>query len=193
MRAVRHPDVLNTESPSAAAWGDAATVLPWVLYGLFGDTGVLSRQFDSMRSWVDRIASLAGENHLWSGGFQYGDWLDPTAPPDKPGAGQANSDVVATAHLARSAEIVAEAAKVLERNEETARYAALAAATREAFAQKYVTESGRVFSDAPTCMRWPCSGRCFRSGGNGKPPGNGWPSLSASRIFASALGSSAHR
>lgn len=44
-----------------------------------------------------------GPDHLWTGGFQFGDWLDPVAPPDKPGNAKADSDLVATAcflHLA---------------------------------------------------------------------------------------------
>jgi alpha-L-rhamnosidase len=141
------PDVLHTDSPTAAAWGDAATVVPWVLYQRFGDAGILARQFDSMRGWVDQIASLT-TNGVWAGGFQFGDWLDPDAPPDNPAAAKADPDVVATAYLARSAEIVAEAARVLGRPAEP--YASLAAATREAFAREYVTGSGRVLSDAPT-------------------------------------------
>jgi alpha-L-rhamnosidase len=144
------PDVLGTEVPAGAAWGDAATVVPWVLYQRFGDRGILARQFESMRGWVDKAASLAGEDHLWSGGFQFGDWLDPAAPPDAPAAAKADPDVVATAHLARSAEIVGEAARILGHTAEAAHYAALSAATREAFAREYVTASGRVLSDAQT-------------------------------------------
>ena len=40
----------------AAAWGDAAVVVPWVLYERFGDVEVLRRQYDSMRAWVDQVA-----------------------------------------------------------------------------------------------------------------------------------------
>ncbi|MGP4015772.1 family 78 glycoside hydrolase catalytic domain [Saccharopolyspora sp. 5N708] len=141
------PDVLHTETPTAAAWGDAAAVVPWVLYQRYGDPQVLARQFDSMRAWVDKIASLTTDG-VWRGGFQFGDWLDPTAPPDNPFAAKADPDVVATAHLVRSAEIVADAARVLGRDAE--HYAALATRTREAFARHYVTSSGRVLSDAPT-------------------------------------------
>ncbi|MCI2423033.1 glycoside hydrolase family 78 protein [Saccharopolyspora sp. K220] len=140
------PDVLRTESPTAAAWGDAAAVVPWVLYQRYGDPRILERQFDSMRAWVDKIASLTADG-VWRGGFQFGDWLDPTAPPDNPFAAKADPDVVATAHLVRSAEIVADAARVLGRDAE--HYAALATRTREAFARHYVTSSGRVLSDAP--------------------------------------------
>src|SRR5205085_11850029 len=78
------------------------------------------------------------------------DWLEPTAPPDTPCQAKADPEVVATAHLARSAEIVAETAKRLGRAAEAEHYAALAAATREAFAEEYVTPAGRVLSDAQT-------------------------------------------
>ncbi|CAM3537401.1 alpha-L-rhamnosidase [Kibdelosporangium persicum] len=141
------PEVLGTEAPTATAWGDAATVVPWVLYQRYADPQILARQFDSMRGWVDKIASLTTDG-VWAGGFQFGDWLDPTAPPDDPFAAKADSDVVATAYLARSAEIVAEAAAVLGRDGE--HYEKLAAATREAFARHYVTPGGRIISDAPT-------------------------------------------
>ncbi|GHF53797.1 alpha-L-rhamnosidase [Amycolatopsis bartoniae] len=141
------PDVLRDAEPTATAWGDAAVVVPWVLYRRYGDVRVLERQFESMRGWVDKIASLTTDG-VWAGGFQFGDWLDPDAPPDDPFAAKADPDVVATAHLARSAELVAEAARVL--GYDPAHYEKLAAATRDAFARHYVTAAGRVLSDAPT-------------------------------------------
>jgi alpha-L-rhamnosidase len=103
-----------------------------------------------MRRWVDKVADLAGPGRLWTGGLQFGDWLDPTAPADRPGAAKADPDVVATAHLARSAQIVAETARVLGRDAEADRYAALAAEVRARFAEAYVTPSGYVHSDAQT-------------------------------------------
>ena len=144
------PDVLHDASPAAAAWGDAAVVVPWALYQRTGDPGVLERQLPSMRAWVDKAASLAGPDRLWTGGFQFGDWLDPSAPPDAPGRGKADPDVVATAHLAHSAQLVAESARVLGRQDEADRYATLAEEVRRAFNRAYVTSTGRVLSDAPT-------------------------------------------
>ncbi|NGN64711.1 family 78 glycoside hydrolase catalytic domain [Streptomyces sp. A7024] len=143
------PDMAGDGHPTAAAWGDAATVVPWVLHQRFGDAGVLERQFGSMRGWVDRIASLTTDG-VWTGGFQFGDWLDPTAPPDDPFAAKADPGVVATAHLARSAEIVAQAAALLGRDADAKHYAGLADRTREAFARTYVAADGAVHSDAPT-------------------------------------------
>jgi alpha-L-rhamnosidase len=143
------PDVLGNADPAAAAWGDAAVIVPWVLYRRFADPEILRRQFASMSAWVDAVAARTTDG-VWAGGFQFGDWLDPTAPPDDPFAAQADPDVVATAHLVRSARVVARAARVLGRDTDAERYAALAARTRDAFAREYVTGAGRVLSDAPT-------------------------------------------
>jgi alpha-L-rhamnosidase len=144
------PDVIGTPAPAAAAWGDAATLVPWVLYQRTGDLGLLARQLPSMRAWVDHIAGLAGADRLWTGGFQFGDWLDPTAPPDAPFKAQADPDVVATAYLARSAEVVGLAAAAVGDSDMAEKYARLAGEVREAFAREFVTPGGRVLSDSST-------------------------------------------
>jgi alpha-L-rhamnosidase len=144
------PDALATPHPAAAGWGDAATLLPWTIYQRTGDLALLARQLPSMCAWVDHVADLAGEDRLWAGGFQFGDWLDPTAPPDQPFKAQADPDVVATAHLARSAEVVALAAGLVGQLDIADQYSRLAHEARGAFASEYVTGGGRVLSDCPT-------------------------------------------
>ncbi|MEU4606182.1 glycoside hydrolase family 78 protein [Kribbella sp. NPDC023972] len=144
------PDILKHTGPATAAWGDAATIVPWVIYERTGDAGLLARQLPSMRAWVDKMVELAGGDLLWAGGFQFGDWLDPTAPPDNPFRAKADPDVIATAHLARSAEVVAKAAEVVGDTDLAREYADLAARVRQAFAAEYTTEGGRVLSDAAT-------------------------------------------
>jgi alpha-L-rhamnosidase len=143
------PSVME-RSMAAAVWGDAAVIVPWVLYGRCGDSAILEQQFDSMRAWVDVVADLAGPSRLWDRDFQFGDWLDPAAPPDRPGAARADRHVVATAAFARSAELLGQAAEVLGRSEDAERYGALAAEVRAAFNREYATPSGRLVSDATT-------------------------------------------
>ncbi|MGQ4267456.1 family 78 glycoside hydrolase catalytic domain [Nocardiopsis changdeensis] len=133
-----------------AGWADAATVVPWTLYRAYGDIEVLARQFDSMAAWVDEATDAAGENGIWSAGFQFGDWLDPTAPAGRPEAAQTYPEIVATAYLARSAAIVAEAAGLLGRDGDARRYTVLAQEIRTAFHREYVSRSGRVLSDSAT-------------------------------------------
>ena len=84
----------------------------------------------------DRRRSPATDR-LWAGGFQFGDWLDPTAPPDDPARRKADPDVVATAYLARSAELVAQAAALLgDADDRAALRATSPPRSREAFAAR---------------------------------------------------------
>lgn len=144
------PNVLPQPNPPAAAWGDAAVVVPWVLYQRFGDRKVLQDQMPSMRAWVDLIAFIVGDRRLWDHGFQFGDWLDPAAPPDHPADARTPGFIVATAYFARSAELVGQSAGVLGQHEIEAQYLKLAEEVRAAFNQEYVTPAGRVLSDAST-------------------------------------------
>ncbi|HEY5319397.1 MAG TPA: family 78 glycoside hydrolase catalytic domain [Galbitalea sp.] len=143
------PRVFPEES-ALAGWGDAAVVVPWVLYQRYGDLGVLRRQYASMTAWVERVRALAGDGLLWRGGNQLGDWLDPLAPPDDPAAAQADPDVVATAYFFHSVDLLAICADALGRTEDAERYATLAARIRAAFSDRYVQEDGRITSDCQT-------------------------------------------
>ncbi len=122
---------------------------PWV-YDRTGDTGLLRAQYESMRAWVDQVTALAGPDRRWGTGLQLGDWLDPTAPPDKPYASQTDRHLVATAAFAGSARTLARVAALLGEDDDQSRYAALAAAIVKAFGDEYVTPTGRLVSDAQT-------------------------------------------
>jgi len=144
------PNVLQRAATPAAAWGDAATVIPHVLYERFGDRGVLEAQYDSMRDWVEVLLGLAGPRLLWEGRFQFGDWLDPAAPPERPGDATTDRDLVASAHLFRSTDLLARAATLLGREEDAAHYRKVAEDVRAAFVREYVTPAGRMMSDTQT-------------------------------------------
>lgn len=144
------PDVLRFPVGPNAAWGDAASVIPSVLFARFVDAQVLSDQLPSMIAWVDTVLPQVNDDGLWEDHMQLGDWLDPDAPPEIPGLAKAPGGLVATAHLFRSAGLVADA---LERNGDTERaafYRAIADRTREAFCRAYITPLGRMTSDSPT-------------------------------------------
>lgn len=124
-------------------WGDAAVVVPWVLYQRTGDAGLLADQWASMTAWIDAFAARAGEDlDFPGGGFSFGDWLDTAAPPDNPAAARTPWQCVATAYLARSACTVAQAAEVLGRD--GARFAELGERAAARFRAEYVSPNGRV-------------------------------------------------
>jgi alpha-L-rhamnosidase len=103
-----------------------------------------------MKAWVDQLLALAGERHLWEGGFQFGDWVDPDAPPDNPAKAKADPDLVAGAYLYRSTDLFARAAAVLGQSADAGFYAGKAAEVRTAWLTEYVTGAGRIMSDAQT-------------------------------------------
>ncbi|MFC0678766.1 family 78 glycoside hydrolase catalytic domain [Lysobacter korlensis] len=141
------PDSVMVVSPPAAAWADAAVLVPETLYRASGDRGLLERQYPSMRKWTELEIRLLGDDLLWTGGFQWGDWLDPTAPPENPGEAKTDSDILATAWAFRSLNAMANVAGILGEAEDAARYADLAERVRGAFVAAYVTPSGRMVSD----------------------------------------------
>ena len=152
------PDMLKYVDPprdwpipdATAIWSDAAVWVPWSLWWAYGDRQVLADQFDSMTAHVRRIESLLSPTGLWDGGFQFGDWLDPTAPPEEPFLTKADNGVVATACLYRDAHILRDAATFLGRDEDADHFSALADRTRGAFNEHYVKPEGIIHSDAET-------------------------------------------
>ena len=133
-----------------AAWSDAAVIVPWTLYEQYGDVGVLERQFHSMKAWVDHTTTLSSDSELWDQGFQFGDWLDPAAPPENPAAARTETALVATAYRAQSARLLSRAAAALGRHDDAAWYGALADRVVAAFNHEFVTPTGRLSSDAQT-------------------------------------------
>ena len=95
---------------AVAAWGDAATV------DAVGSARAVRRRRHPARpvrracATGSRPCCASSTDGLWAHTFQLGDWLDPSAPPDKPAQAKVDSDIVASAYLARSLRIVADTA-----------------------------------------------------------------------------------
>jgi alpha-L-rhamnosidase len=128
-----------------AGWADAATIVPWSTYESYGSLEVLERQLSSMRRWVDHLERrAAGEGDvLLPTEFQFGDWLDPDAPGDKPHEAKTSGDYVANAFysfsarlLSRSERLVGDAARAQAAEELADR---VAAATWERYGDHAVT------------------------------------------------------
>ncbi|MFT3797458.1 family 78 glycoside hydrolase catalytic domain [Microbacterium sp.] len=103
-----------TENMGRAGWADAATIVPFAAYEAYGEVEVLTRQLDSMRRWVEHLRRRAGDDVVLPGGdFQYGDWLDPDAPGERPWEAKVSSDFVSNAFYAHSARLLARAERLV--------------------------------------------------------------------------------
>jgi alpha-L-rhamnosidase len=132
------------DRPVMAAWGDAAVLVPWVLYQRTGDLEFLRRQLPGMIAWLDAAAQAAGPELRFEHGFQFGDWLDPAAPPDSPGDARTPWQLVAQAYLAYSASVAGEAAGLLGQETESERLRELSVRSRAVFRERYLDGDGRL-------------------------------------------------
>ncbi|WP_372630652.1 family 78 glycoside hydrolase catalytic domain [Cohnella sp.] len=141
------PNIL--QGYNSAAWGDAATVVPWALYASYGDKRIVAEQYDSMKGWVDYICSQGEREHIWDTGFHFGDWL---ALDAKEGSymGATPPHMVTAAYFALSARIVRDAARLLEYEEDAAYYGELAERIAAAYRDEFITPNGRVAAQTQT-------------------------------------------
>ncbi|TXT04811.1 hypothetical protein VHUM_04079 [Vanrija humicola] len=138
-----------------AVWSDATTITPVDMYHHNGDLNLLREQYASMTAWIAAIPRV--QSGLWKRVFQFGDWLDPRAPPDAPADGMTDPTLVADIYLINTIRLAAKVAGLLGHTRDAAQYDAEAVKLLDAFHDEYVTPNGRITSDsqcAYVCSLW---------------------------------------
>ena len=89
------PDVIERAAPAAAAWGDAATIVPWVLYQRTGDVGLLAGSCRACApgstrspSWPAPTASGPAASSSATGSTRPRRRTTPSERPGRPGRGR---------------------------------------------------------------------------------------------------------
>lgn len=142
----------------ATGWADAAVIIPWVLYQVYGDRSVLEAQYKSMKAWVEYMIGQSGDSFIFSSGFHFGDWLSFAEyysynynAPDYGYAGAHTDKVlIATAYFFHSTGIMKKTADVLGKKEDSERYSAISLRIKEAFQREFITGTGRLVSGTQT-------------------------------------------
>ncbi|MFC0276558.1 family 78 glycoside hydrolase catalytic domain [Enterococcus devriesei] len=134
----------------AAVWGDAATIIPWNMYQTYGDPAILKQNYPAMKAWVDWIRKKSKSEDLWTGTFQFGDWLaldgeNPALP-----TGKTEEDFIASVYYYYSSTIVAKTAEILNFSEEAIHYEKQAQQIKKAISAEYITKNGRLAIDTQT-------------------------------------------
>nr|WP_238386367.1 family 78 glycoside hydrolase catalytic domain [Streptococcus sp. S784/96/1] len=147
-----------TGSYSSAGWGDAIIMVPWTLYERFGDKKVLEDNYEAMLKWFTYAQkSAAGDKkgdarYIWDTKFHYGDWMFPSFMMTDPApmrTAEVTKDLVATAFLAHSAELLADISEVLGKSGADCRD--YAKKVKSAFTQYFVTREGKLIADYQGC------------------------------------------
>jgi alpha-L-rhamnosidase len=120
-----HRDSIKT---GAAGWGDAATIIPWTIYDIYGDKQVLKDQYSSMKAWVNYISKKAGNSYLWKANG-YGDWY---APGDS-----TSVHFIDQCFYTHSTELLVCTAKVLHQAADAKQYQALLDTLKAVFVKTY--------------------------------------------------------
>lgn len=141
---------LGVDDGGAAVWGDAATIIPWNMYQIYGDPALLRQNYPAMKAWLDWVDSQTTTPNLWTGCFQFGDWIaldgeNPALP-----TGKTDEDFIASVYYYYSTTIVSKAAAILGNEADATLYANKAANIKQAILAEYITKNGRLAIDTQT-------------------------------------------
>lgn len=142
------PDILNNAGGSAG-WSDVATIIPWNMYLVYGDKQLLETEYPTMTKWVGFMTANS-TNHLWNKGSHYGDWLSYHSPNDDGSDAITDKYEIAQCFYAYSTQLVINAAKVLGKTDDVAKYQQLLNDVKAAYNKEYVTPNGRLMSNTQT-------------------------------------------
>jgi len=99
---------LDWVSP-ACGWSDAAVIIPYQMYLLYGDRELLARQYVTIKRWIDYMYER-GEAYIR--GTHFGDWLARDTDPDNCGGGT-DKAFLAYAYRAHSTDLFIRISEIL--------------------------------------------------------------------------------
>ena len=110
-------------------WGSTLIILPFMYYDMYGDSTLITDNYQPMRRYVDYLTTRADDGIV---SYGLGDWYD--YGPNKPGFAQ-NTPVplVATAHYIYDLQLITEAARMTHNDEDADKYATLCKEVTESF------------------------------------------------------------
>jgi alpha-L-rhamnosidase len=113
------------------AWSDAVVICPWTVYRCTGDARILERNYDSMRRWVDWLATSSRDGIRVYEGYDkwrgFGDWLNTQA--------ETPNEIIGTAFYAHVARLLSKIERVLGQSSEV--YDRLADEVQAAFVREF--------------------------------------------------------
>lgn len=140
--------LMRTSPYGMSGWADAATIIPWVVYKMYGDASILRNQYASMCRWVDFMTAHTRDD-LFTFMTQLGDWV---ALDAEPGSffGATPTALTSQAYYALSARILALTASVLGKAADTEKYTAVYKNAKDAFIKNFFDAEGTLTAQTQT-------------------------------------------
>ncbi|MDE7016806.1 MAG: glycoside hydrolase family 78 protein [Lachnospiraceae bacterium] len=133
---------------SMLGWGNAVTILPWLLWQQYGEFFYLREQYESMKAHVEceirhMGKGLMGKKDLWVSP-SLGDWL---APGKDVKYMAMHNGPVSNAFIVNDLRILSETADLLGKKEDAARYRNQLDKTLTAYLKAFVKKDGKMKDD----------------------------------------------
>lgn len=153
------------EIEGSAGLGDAAVILPYVMYLCYGDKRILENQYDAAKRWVNYIIQEAEKKssvykdmpwyenaedyrYIWDVDFHFGEWCEPDS---NSGDVQEtlklykNPDyLTATMYYFHSSDLLSKIAAIIGKDEDAAFYAERAAKVKAIYNKYFIRSDGVI-------------------------------------------------
>ncbi len=126
------------------AWDSAFLLIPWYMYEYYGDTAILETHYDRFKLYVDYLSSKAKDNIVSIG---LNDWA--------PAKTTTQAAVTSTVYYYIDTMITAQAAKILGKDNDAAKYSQLANNIRQAFNKTFYKGDGIYDKGSQTALCFP--------------------------------------
>lgn len=136
------PDMDDSNKTASPAWADAAVIIPWTLYTVYGDRTILEDSYASMARYIECLVNRSRPRGFIYPDLGYGDWL--SIGSDTP------RELIGTAYSAHVTDLMRRIALILDKPEDAARYAKIFDQFKSAYNRVFVTATGRVVGASQT-------------------------------------------
>lgn len=131
-----------------AAWADAGIIVPWTIYLVYNDRGILEDNYTSMEKYMEYLSRQVGDGFNYNGaGTAFGDWLAYEATPNR---------YISVCYYAYTAQLMEKVSAALSREGgdeydiKSRQYRKLAADIKEEFQKRYLDEQGDLREKSQT-------------------------------------------
>jgi alpha-L-rhamnosidase len=150
-----HPFGYEKHFTNAPGWADAAVKLPYLMYVNYGDSQIITRNFEAFERYIENIRR-SNPDLIWRKGLglNYGDWLNGNTLNAKgfPKTGaQIPSEVFSTIMFFNSVNLLSKMAEISGKKERSNYYSELAGKIKNAFTLNFVDSEGMIHGDAQAC------------------------------------------
>jgi len=147
------PDVAPAYYPvykESIDWPSVMTIIPELLYDLYGDRKVLRDNYECMRKWMGFVSRHQKPDFTIDHNI-YGDWCDAYTLKTAPVQGATSKPLIATAYHYNNCRIMARIARLLGKTADGSYFGDLAEKTKAGFLKRFFNPQANTYESETQC------------------------------------------